>query len=431
MSVTLYEHQQRALKETEGLDRCAYYIAMGGGKTFIGSEKAVSMDPDLILVVCQKSKVQDWVDHFRTYYPDWRVYDATSKKKHERRSYEYGFWVNYRNGGVFPSVIVINYDLLWRRPEFLKLHEFTLMLDESSLIQNHAAKRTKFILKMAPAAVILLSGTPTSGRYERLWTQMHLLGWPISRKLYEQTYVVWDYIENYQTGYRIPVVRGYKNIPRLKEKMKEYGCIFMKTEEFGIDLPDQQDIMIRIPASSTYKKFMKTRVVDMEDRELIGDTSLTARLYARMLCGQYCNEKLSAVADLIDSTGDRLIIFYNFNAELEAIRELCGDRPVSVVNGSTKDLKAYEEEPDSITLVQYQAGAYGLNLQKCCRIIYFTLPESSELYEQSRKRIHRIGQDQKCFYYLPICIGSVEERILATLKMRRDYNDQLFKKDFK
>ena len=85
------------------------------------------MDPDLILVVCQKSKVQDWVDHFRTYYSDWRVYDATSKKKHERRSYEYGFWVNYRNGGVYPSVVVINYDLLWRRPEFLKLHEFTFL----------------------------------------------------------------------------------------------------------------------------------------------------------------------------------------------------------------------------------------------------------------------------------------------------------------
>ena len=361
------------------------------------------------------------MDHFREVYGCTEVYDLTKPREYE---------TFFQCLGTYSMIAVINYDLVWRRKDLLKLKDFTLMLDESSLIQNHGTKRTRFILRMKPANVILLSGTPTSGRYERLWTQMHLLGWPISRKLYEQTYVIWDYIENYQTGYRIPVVKGYKNVPRLKEKMREYGCIFMKTEEFGIDLPDQQDILIRIPASTTYKKFMKTWLVKVGDRELAGDTTLTARLYARQLCGQYNKMKLSAVSDLIESTEDRLIIFYNFTAEMELLRTVCGDRPVSIVNGSTKDLRDYEDHPDSITLIQYQAGAYGLNLQKCRRIIYFTLPESSELFEQSRKRIHRIGQTEKCFYYLPVCTGSVEEKILRTLKMRRDYNDQLFKKDY-
>lgn len=417
---TLYEHQKRALIETEGFSRCAYYISMGGGKTFIGSEKMMQLGADTNLVICQKSKVQDWVDHFKRYYGD-EVYDLTAKKDYE---------AFLRSIGKYSIIGVINYDLLWRRKDLMKLQDYTLMLDESSLIQNHGTKRTRFILRMKPANVILLSGTPTSGRYERLWTQMHLLGWPISRKLYEQTYVIWDYIENHQTGYRIPVVKGYKNVPRLKEKMRKYGCIFMTTDEFGIDLPDQQDIMIRIPASADYKKFMRSWVITVDGKEMAGDTTLTARLYARMLCGQYNNEKLAAVADLIKSTEDRLIIFYNFTAEMEALKAILGDKPVSVVNGSTKDLKAYESASDSVTLVQYQAGAYGLNLQKCRRIIYFTLPESSELYEQSRKRIHRIGQNQKCFYYLPICTGSIEEKILKTLKMRRDYNDQLFKSDF-
>lgn len=378
---------------------------------------------DVNLVVCQKSKVADWVDHFNTYYGD-EVYDLTSKKDYESF---------FQSIGKYSIIGVINYDLVWRRKELLQLKDFTLMLDESSLIQNHSTKRTKCILKMQPANVILLSGTPTSGRYERLWTQMHLLGWPISRKLYEQTYVIWDYIENWQTGYRIPVVKGYKNVDRLKRKMAEYGCVFMKSDEFGIDLPDQQDITIRVKPSPDYKRFMKHRYLQMPDgTELVGDTSLTSRLYARMLCGQYNKEKLAAVKDLIESTEDRLIIFYNFTAEMEALRDLCINmlRPVSIVNGKTKDLRAYEKDPDSITLIQYQAGAYGLNLQKARRVIYFTLPESSELFEQSRKRIHRIGQDKKCFYYIPICTGSIETRILQTLKERKDYTDALFKKDF-
>lgn len=434
MTVHLYEHQQRVMEQIRPYNRCAVYVDMGGGKTFIGSEKMKELGKKVNLVICQKSKVADWVEHFREYYPELKVFDATSSKKDEKRALEYGFWMNYRNGGkVVPSVIVINYDLVWRRKEYLQLKDFTLMLDESSLIQNHGTKRTKYILRLQPANVILLSGTPTSGRYERLWTQMHLLGWPISRKLYEQTYVIWDYIENWQTGYRIPVVKGYKNVDRLKRKMAEYGCVFMKSDEFGIDLPDQQDITIRVKPSPDYKRFMKHRYLQMPDgTELVGDTSLTSRLYARMLCGQYNKEKLAAVKDLIESTEDRLIIFYNFTAEMEALRDLCINmlRPVSIVNGKTKDLRAYEADPDSVTLIQYQAGAYGLNLQKARRVIYFTLPESSELFEQSRKRIHRIGQDKKCFYYIPICLGSIETRILQTLKERKDYTDALFKKDF-
>ena len=380
--------------------------------------------------MCQKSKVQDWVDHFRTYYPEYKTYDATSAKKDEKRSYFYGFWMTYRNGSFFPSIIVINYDLLWRRADLMDLRNFTLMLDESSLIQNPSAKRTKFILKMQPESVILLSGTPTGGKYERLWTQMHLLGWGISRKLYDQTFMIWDYIDNWQTGYKIPVVKGYKNIPRLKDKMREYGCIFLKTEEC-FDLPQQQDLLIRVDSSADYKRFMKHRYLQRPDgTELIGDTTLTARLYARQLCGQYSKDKLAAVTDLIDSTEDRLIIFYNFTAEMEMLRKICGDRPVSIVNGSTKDLRAYEQCSDSVTLIQYQAGAHGLNLQKARRIIYYTLPESSELFEQSRKRIHRIGQEQTCFYYIPICRGSIEEKILQALKMRRSYTDVLFKQDY-
>ena len=428
MTVHLYEHQQKVMEQIRPYNRCAVYVDMGGGKTFIGSEKMKELGNKVNLVICQKSKVQDWVDHFNEHYASAQVgvFNLT-------HSTEMDHFFGQITLGWHTVIGVINYDLVWRRTDLLSLKDFTLMLDESSLIQNHGTKRTKYILKMRPANVILLSGTPTSGKYERLWTQMHLLGWPISRKLYEQTYVIWDYIENWQTGYRIPVVKGYKNVDRLKRKMAEYGCVFMKSDEFGIDLPDQQDITIRVKPSPDYKRFMKHRYLQMPDgTELVGDTSLTSRLYARMLCGQYNKEKLAAVKDLIESTEDRLIIFYNFTAEMEALRDLCINmlRPVSIVNGKTKDLRAYEKDPDSITLIQYQAGAYGLNLQKARRVIYFTLPESSELFEQSRKRIHRIGQDQKCFYYIPICQGSIETRILQTLKERKDYTDALFKKDF-
>ena len=162
--------------------------------------------------------------------------------------------------------------------------------------------------------------------------------------------------------------------------------------------------------------------------ELVGDTTLTKRLYARQLCGQYSEFKLQAFKELVQSTQDRLIVFYNFNAELELLKRIAAslDRPISEVNGQTKDLTAYEQEDNSITFIQYQAGAMGLNLQKANKIIYFTLTDKSELFEQSKKRIHRIGQEQPCFYYILMCKGSVEEVILQTLEMRKDFTDELF-----
>ena len=177
---------------------------------------------------------------------------------------------------------------------------------------------------------------------------------------------------------------------------------------------------------------MKERVVWVDGKQLVGDTTLTKRLYARQLCGQYNQEKLDAVRDLIESTGDRLIVFYNFTAELVELLRIAEklNRPVSIVNGSSKDLEQFEQREDSITFIQYQAGAMGLNLQKANKVIYFTLPDKSELFEQSKKRIHRIGQTKPCFYYYLMCRGSVETDILKTLKMRKDYTDELFKKNF-
>ena len=258
---------------------------------------------------------------------------------------------------------------------------------------------------------------------------MHLLGWTISEKLYQKQYVNWETIDI--GGCPIKVVskrKPYKNIDRLKAKMREHGSVFMKTDEC-FDLPKQIFTMIDIGRSKHYDKFMKTGIVQIDDEELVGDTTLTKMLYARQLCGHYNQDKLTAFKDLILSTAERLIVFYSFNAELEALKAICEDcgKPISEINGHCKDLKAYERESDSVTLVQYQAGAKGLNLQKANRIIYFTLPLSSEDFEQSKKRIHRIGQEKTCFYYLMICKGSIEEKIFKTLEQRKNYTNELFK----
>ena len=326
------------------------------------------------------------------------------------------------------KVGVINYELAFRRPELAKLNDFTLMLDESSLIQNEQAKRSKFILKkLKPANVILLSGTPTGGKYENLYSQLKLLGWEISKTTYWNTYI--DYHFEDMGGFPVRFIDGYKNVDRLKRKMREYGCHFLKTEDV-LELPEQIFTTIKVPVSKEYKKFKKDRVVEVDGTQLIGDNTLTKMLYERQLCGQYSKAKLEAFKDLVESTEDRLIVFYNFTDELTQLADMVDQiRPISIVNGKHKLLKHYELYDNSITFIQYQAGAMGLNLQKANKIIYYSPPLSSELYEQSKKRTNRIGQDRTCYYYNLTVTGSIEERIYKTLAMRKDYTERLFEED--
>lgn len=414
---------------------------MGLGKTFTGAEKMMQLGAMVNLVICQKSKIDDWIEHFKNNYVSQKfpmrnlIFDLTDKKQLDK-------FMTYIDG-FDHKIGIINYELAFRRPELAKLKDFTLMLDESSLIQNENSKRSRFILKkLKPKNVILLSGTPTGGKYERLWSQLHLLGWNISKKLFYSQYVDYHYEDN--EGFPLMIIDGYKNEERLKKKMRQYGCNFLKTDDV-FDLPEQIHQTIKVQTTEEYRKFRKECIAqfDLVDYvgyecggeeeytrsiELVGDTTLTKMLYERQLCGQYNKTKLEAFRDLVESTNDRLIVFYNFTAELQSLEDIAIslNRPISVVNGKSKELGGYENYNNSVTFIQYQAGAMGLNLQKANKIIYFTPPLSSELFEQSKKRIHRIGQEKPCFYYYLACKGSIEEKIYRTLAMRKDYTDALF-----
>ncbi len=413
----LFDYQEKALALTSDKDNSAFYYDMGLGKTFIGSERLRLYGERVNIVVCQKSKIKDWCEHFKEHYTDYAVFDLTNKKDMQ------AFMIY----PIYKCIGIINYELAYRREELRQLKDFTMMLDESSMIKNETAKRTKFILSLKPSHTILLSGTPTDGKYEFLYSQLRLLGWKITKTAYYNRYIKTE-LRSYG-GPMFRVVTGYKNVSELKAKLKEYGAVFAKAEEV-IKLPEKKFIKEYSTVSSDYKKFMKDRVIKIDDKELTGDSTLSKRLYARMLCSAYSKDKISRLIDLVNSTSDRVIIFYNFNTELEALRKVLFDRPISIVNGQVKDLKAYENNDNSVTLIQYQAGAMGLNLQKANRIIYFSLPERSELFEQSKARICRIGQEKQCYYHIMMCHKSVEEKIYECLLMRKDYTDELFRKEF-
>ncbi|SGU09086.1 putative DNA helicase [Staphylococcus aureus] len=409
--IKLYAHQQKALDMTEQHNKVAYYLDMGLGKTFVGSEKLWELNTPYNLVVCQKSKITDWYQHFKDYYSD---------------DYEIIIFDKQRIENIKPnSILIINYEKAIARPELKKLKKFTLLLDESQYIKNPKSKRTKLIVnELNPDNIILLSGTSIDGKYEELITQIHLLGWKIKESMFLSHYTNRQWDEN-EMKYKII---GYKNIDRLKKKLRQYGCVFMKTEEV-FDLPTQTNIFLKPKKTKEYDEFIKEGIVTLSDRKLIAETASVGNMNARLLCTAFNQNKLVMLKELIESTEDRLIIFYQYNLEKEAIENIVDElsKPISYINGEIVDKKSYENCKNSVTLVQYQSGSFGHNLQKANKIIFFGLPNRVSYFEQSKKRTHRIGQERPCFYYYMLTLGTYEWKNYQTLVDGKDYNDELFK----
>lgn len=417
----LYDFQKEIIRHTDGYEQVAYFLGMGLGKTLLAQTHICRMAYryENVLVVCQKSKILDWCNHWKE-NTDYRVLNFYDLKPKELKEIDL----------MGHTVIVVSYDSVWRRPIFREFAKTAhLILDESSLIQNEGTRRTDFIMSLEPLTITLLSGTPVAGKYENLWTQCQLLGWDITRTQYWNRYVDWHLEKFYSIPRPIRVVDGYKNVEELKQKLRDYGAVFMTTEE-AIELPDKIEETTYIPCSSKYKKFKRDWIVQMEREELVGDTPLNKMLGLRKLASYYSEEKKQALKDILEVNPERIVIFYNFKKELEAILEVVGKRHFCQINGEHHDQSTFDKYDDCVIAVQYMSGSFGLNLQASHICVYYSPTLSADAFMQSQARIHRIGQTKKCNYIYLVCEESIEVEIYETLRLREDYVLKLFEKTY-
>lgn len=441
MKIKLYKHQQDAVDRVAGHDRVYLAHGMGSGKTIEALFLAQKWADKAVLIICQASLVAYWARESQKWYDGADVYNLRKNKEFDA----YVDAVKYGHDNVV--IGIINYDLIWRSSR-KKLADCllsgTIICDEASMIQHTSSKRSKYCIGMMSRDsyhICLLSGTPCNGKYENLYYAIKILrvkgrtGEQMFKREFLDTYAITEKVRTFYGGY-VDIVVGYKNINGpggLKDVLRKNGADFLRTEDV-VSLPATTDIDIPVNCTREYRRFLKDRYVIVNEEEYIGDTPLTTLLRARMLCSPATNrEKAQAITDILSGTDERVIIFYNFVEECRALRaaaEKAGKENIYEVNGQKREDDKFHEHDDAVLLIQYASGSYGLNLQDCHSVIYSTPPMSVEHYDQSRARIHRIGQTAACQYYHITCMCSVEGKIYDTLAVRQDYNAKLFEKEF-
>lgn len=415
----LYKYQRDIINKLKTYNKCALYLEAGCGKTHTSSHKAVSYNVPII-VVAPKAVIPQWVEHFKDNHPEWLLYDLSKKQQLS----------DFVHAEAQNRCGIITYGLVWRRPELLKMRGYTLILDESHNICNPASKQTKGVMKLKYDNLILLSGTPNGGRYDKLYTQMKMLGYKPNKKQFEDRYCNMFTMETGGVKFKVlSKTNPYKNLDELNTILRdELHCVFLKTNDVH-ELPEQRFISVPVAVTKEYQKFLKEDYIDLGDREYIAGSPTDKLLYSRYLCGVDNKNKLDVLTTLLEGIEDRVIIFYNFKIEHDVLTKLIKKlkKPVFTCDGSVKEIDKFKSIDNSVLLVQYQAGATGLNLQFCNKVIYFTPTLSSNLYEQSKARTWRIGQDNKCTYWKLITNNSIEVNIYSTLAKKQDYNEELFK----
>jgi len=186
------------------------------------------------------------------------------------------------------------------------------------------------------------------------------------------------------------------------------------TERVVVDLETSFDEL-------SMKQVVTNRWNVIEDQP-IKDVSELFRVMRRVV--NQDPSRLEAIRELLH-THDRMIIFYNFNYELDILRQLGDSIEVAEWNGKVKD--DVPEGKRWVYLVQYVAGAEGWNCIKTDAMVFYSLTYSYKNFEQAQGRIDRLNTPfSTLHYYVLMSNSAIDQAVRKSLEQKEQFNERSY-----
>lgn len=224
----------------------------------------------------------------------------------------------------------------------------------------------------------------------------------------------------YSRHAKYPKIDRYINTEKL-EKIRNYILVDM---DFKRDtIAHHEDIYVKYDISK-YKDAGRLRW-DPYKNEPIKNASSLCYIWRRIV-----NEDESRQMALLEIFEDhpKMIIFYNFNYELDILRKLFSD--ISGVQLAEWNGQKHEELPEGdswVYLVQYNSGSEGWNCITTDTMVFYSENHSYKMMTQASGRIDRLNTPFKDLYYYHLKTRSgIDRAISNSLKNKRDFNERRF-----
>ena len=299
------------------------------------------------------------------------------------------------------------------------LHKYTgiknafFIFDEQRVVG--CGKWYKSFLKVAKVNEwILLSATPgdTWIDYAPIFIAN---GYYRNRTHFINQHVVYDPFVKY------PKVKSYLGVSKL-EVIRRRVLVIMDSETTN----ERHVVDVKVGyATDIYSEVVKTRW-DPYDDIPVRDAGHLCRILRRIVNSDV--SRIEAVADIL-SKNNRVIVFYNYNYELEALRSMAQtlDADISVAEWNGQKHEPLPKTKKWIYIVQYTAGAEGWNCTDTNVIIFYSMNYSYKIMEQAAGRIDRVNNHyHDLYYYRLISTSSIDSGIYKALRCKKNFNEKAF-----
>lgn len=416
-------HQKEAIERLVSTKKFILAMDMGTGKSTCAVIGALECKAKKILVICPASLKLNWQREIE-FYSDKSIFICDGKSfslDHEIVITNYEILKNF-------------YDLKDPKNSLLTKANFDLVIiDESHLISNSQAGRTKIITSFAKniERVWLLTGTPITNRPINYYNLLNLVDSPVAQNW--MAYAI-RYCEGYQfnAGKRkVWNVSGASNLDELRNRTSRN--ILRVLKEDVLDLPEKIINPVYLTMKSKEYEAVVGEYFDWYNTKKEESKSLTIQFSKLMKVRQIiAQEKIKHTIELAQNVIDqdkKVIIFTNFTDSLRQIHEHFGKQSVYLDGSCSKHQrqKAVDDfqENDKIKVFvgNLKAAGAGITLTAAEVCIMNDLSFVPSDHQQAEDRAYRYGQKNSVLIYYPLFENTIEGIIYDMLINKKNIID--------
>ena len=494
------KHQEEALKRLEGKKAFAILMAMRTGKSKVVVDDFSRLLEEGkvkdLLIIAPAGAYSPWVDAISADLPDqyesitkvFKWVSFSRKKREVKDAFE--AFVKYRG----PRVFIVNveavssvYEAKTACINFLmdSPNKNMLVIDESVVIKNPASICSKFCVdSLAPLSEYrrILSGLVSPKSPLDIYQQYKFLSrdiFPEKYKEFSENHTIFHRVCNLpikqiEHKYRlhfeipadaqvsltksdmvdaliranryvphIPIIKGYKNVEQIAERIAPYS--FRVRLEDTFDMPEAdysfRDVEMTKEQEKAYGE-MKAFFSAQNGESIVSASTVVVQMLKlhQILCGHTKTEegfeisfpenRTKELINILQDYDGKAIIWAAYDANVRsielALKKSFGENSIARFwggNVKTRDIEehTFKTDPECRFMIATpDAGGRGRTWDVADLVIYYSCRNNLDHRAQSEERAKNVGKIRPVSYIDIRCPGTVEDKIIDALRRKID-----------